>query len=512
MGKKKYAVCIAEYRSNCWRTKQRNYPENKMNLGEIINAIGPLKVDNFRDKSISQVFSDSREKFRDSIFIAVKGLSSDGALFAKDAVRSGAEAVVYETEIEDKNDNIVYIKVPNTRSIQSKIASMVYGNPSEKLKIAGVTGTNGKTSYAYIFRHILNHSGLRCAMLGTTEYDLGKRKFIPSRTTPDAVFLQRYFKEMVDCGVKYAVMEVSSHALALNRVDEVLFETAAFTNLSQDHLDFHKDMEDYAQTKSHLFSDHLKKGAAAALNRDDKYFDMMSKACASGYRTFSEKDGNADILIESVDYTGTGLSINYVFGGKRINIKTNLNGRFQAMNIAAAFLSANSMGCSVDEIVSSFEEPIHVPGRLEKIFSGEFSAFVDYAHSPDSLERTLKSIREFTNARIITVFGCGGNRDTEKRPVMGRIATELSDEVIITSDNPRNEDPAKIIADIRSGISKDNFAIEPDRKKAIACALEKAKSGDAVLIAGKGHEDYQEISGVKYPFSDAAEIKKILGI
>jgi UDP-N-acetylmuramoyl-L-alanyl-D-glutamate--2,6-diaminopimelate ligase len=483
-----------------------------MKLSEIITSLNILKIDNFTDRNITGVFSDSREKFQDSIFIAVKGLSSDGALFAEDAVKSGAVAVVYETEIPRMNGKITYIKVADTRIVQSEIASAVYGNPSQKLKLTGVTGTNGKTSFAYIFRHILNFNGSRCAMLGTTEYDLGKRKLVPARTTPDAVFLQRYFKEIVDNGIKNTVMEVSSHALALNRVEGVLFDSAAFTNLSMDHLDFHNGMDDYAETKSRLFSKHLKDGGVAVLNKDDQYYKIMSAACKDDCRTYSESDPSADLVLKNLSYSRDGLVLDYEYKGEPVCIKTNLNGRFQAMNIAAAFLCAAGAGVKVTDIVRSFESPIYVPGRMEKIYGNGFSVFVDYAHSPDSLERAIRTIREFTKGKITTVFGCGGNRDTEKRPLMGKIASELSDKVIVTSDNPRNEDPLLIISAIRNGVTGDNCLIEPDRRAAIAIAIETARTGDVVLIAGKGHEDYQEISGVKYPFSDSDEIKKITGI
>lgn len=482
-----------------------------MKLSRLISEIVTLEVENFKDTDVTHAFSDSREKFKNSVFIAVKGLTSDGASFAADAVESGACAVIYETEIERKFPNVTYIKVPDSRSVQSKVAGLVYGRPAEKLRLTGITGTNGKTSTAYIFRHILNSAGVRCGLLGTTEYDLGKRKFVPSRTTPDAVFLQRYLKEMTDNGLRQAVMEISSHALSLHRVEEVMFDCAVFTNLTQDHLDFHITMDEYAKAKTGLFSDHLKDTGSAVLNADDDRYEMIRASTDCEKLTYSVKKEDSEIYIKNVRYLKQGMEIDLTFFGESYTLGTNINGRFQSMNISAAVLAAHKAGIPIKKIIASFSLPVTVPGRLEKVYEGAYTVFIDYAHTPDALQRTLQTVREFTEGKIITVLGCGGNRDHEKRPIMGKIASELSDQVVVTSDNPRYEKPDVIIGEIVEGIKGSNFVTITDRLEATAKAISMAGDGDVVIIAGKGHENYQETDGVKYPYSDSNTVKNLTG-
>jgi len=482
-----------------------------MKLSVILNKIKYSDLKNFQDREIAHVISDSREKFKDSIFIAVKGLTSDGADFASDAVNSGAVAVIYETEIKKMLPGITYIKVENSRIIQSAVAGSVYSEPARKLNLTGITGTNGKTSTAYIYRHILQQNKIRCCLLGTTEYDLGRRYFIPSRTTPDAVFLQRYFKEIADSGIKHAVMEVSSHALSLNRVEDIMFDRAVFTNLTQDHLDFHKTMGEYADAKSTLFSKHLKQGGLSVINIDDPHSGIFINAAGYKVMTFSESGKAADLMIKKVSYYDEGMEIAYLCGNTEFAVKTNLNGRFQAFNSAAAILCALDLGLKAEDIVEAFKTPVYIPGRMEKVYDNKFQIIIDYAHTPDALERAIRTIREFKTGKLITVFGCGGNRDREKRPVMGRISSENSDLTIVTSDNPRDEDPDSIIKEITAGITSGSFEIESDRITAIKRSIELAEKGDVVLIAGKGHENYQEIKGVKYPYSDADVIKNLTG-
>ncbi|HQO09139.1 MAG TPA: UDP-N-acetylmuramoyl-L-alanyl-D-glutamate--2,6-diaminopimelate ligase [Clostridiales bacterium] len=481
-----------------------------MKLSVLLDRIKYSDVQNYKDQEIGHVISDSREKFRNSLFIAVKGLTSDGAEFASDAVNSGAVAVIYETEITKMLPGIVYIKVENARLIQSLAAGLVYGEPSKKINLTGITGTNGKTSSAYIYRHILNNNNIKCCLLGTTEYDLGKRIFTPVRTTPDAVFLQRYFKEIADSGAKHAVMEVSSHALSLNRVENISFDAAVFTNLTQDHLDFHHTMDEYANAKSSLFSKHLKKDGLSVINADDKYSGMMKRSAAYAVRTFAEKDNLADLKVKSIEYCPAGMEIIYQYGRTTFAVRTNITGRFQAMNIAGAILCALSAGLDTEDIIRAFKRPLFIPGRMEKVYEDNFSVIIDYAHTPDALERAINTIIEFKKGKLITVFGCGGNRDQEKRPLMGDISASLSDYTIITSDNPRDEDPEEIIKAIRSGIKNGKYEAISDRLEAIKKAIGIAGDDDIVLIAGKGHENYQEIKGVKYPFSDKTSVLNLL--
>ena len=479
-----------------------------MKLKEIIENIETLQVDNLSDIDIKHVISDSRENFKNSIFIAVKGFQSDGISFAKSAIENGAVAVVYESEIENKLDNVTYIKVRDARSIQSKIASLVYNSPAAKIKLVGVTGTNGKTSFAYIFRHITNYSKKKCCMIGTTEYDLGKRVFVPKRTTPDAVFLQRYLNEMVNSKCNMAVVEVSSHALTLNRVEELKFDISVYTNLTQDHLDFHNSIEEYADAKSLLFSDHTKKSGLTILNRDDAHYGLMKNRSLTEIQTYSMIRDNADLFIRNIEYLNNGMKITFKLSDQEYEFITNLTGDYQAYNIAAAILSAKNVGVNITDILNSFKEEINIPGRMEMIKDDNCKIFIDYAHTPDALERSLRGIENFVEKRIITVFGCGGNRDKDKRPQMGKIATEFSDHVIITTDNPRYEDQNEIINSILKGINKTNYEVIKDRKKAIITAIDQAEKGDVILIAGKGHETYQEISGVNYPFSDKKVVQE----
>ena len=479
-----------------------------MKLKELLANIEILQVDNFLDIEIKHVISDSRENFKDSIFIAVKGFQSDGVSFAKSAIEHGAVAVVYESEIDNKLDSIVYIKVKDARSIQSKIASLVYNTPSDHIQLIGATGTNGKTSFAYIFRHIVNHSKKKCCLIGTTEYDLGKRKFVPLRTTPDAVFLQRYLNEMVNSGCKMAVVEVSSHALSLKRVENIKFNISVYTNLSQDHLDFHKNIKDYANAKSLLFSDHTKSNGVTILNRDDDYFSLMKSKSISEVMTYSMIRDDSDLFIRKIEHLSDGMKISFKMLEQEFEMITNLTGDYQAYNIAAAILAANKTGVNIQDILAAFKQNISIPGRMEMIKDEKCKIFIDYAHSPDALERSLKSIKNFAEKRLITVFGCGGNRDKDKRPLMGKIATELSDHAIITSDNPRYEDQNIIISSILEGISTTNYEVIQDRKKAIIAAIDQAEEDDVILIAGKGHETYQEINGVNYPFSDKKVVEE----
>ena len=473
--------------------------------------MGDCEIFNFNETEIDSVTSVSKERLLKSVFVAVKGIEGDGADYATEAVINGAKAVIYETEIKNMMDGITYIKVPDSRKAQSIAASLVYSKPSEKLDLTAVTGTNGKTSFAYIYRHILNNCDKKCGMIGTVEYDLGKRCLVPERTTPDAVFLQRHLNEMVVSGLNYAVLEVSSHSLALKRVLQTQFDSAVFTNLSEEHLDFHKDMNEYAEVKSDLFRSYMKPEGVSIINIDDEYSDLFIKACSGKVRTYSSRSKNSDLYIAGIVRTGQGQIIDYVHSGRVFRVKTNLSGDFQAYNIAASILCALEKGILFDQIVSALIEPVIIPGRMETVYKNSFEVIIDYAHTPDALKNTIESVKKNKKGRIITVFGCGGNRDQAKRSVMGRIAEELSDKVIVTSDNPRFEDQISITDDIIRELATKKIKIENDRRNAIKAAIESAQENDVVIIAGKGHECYQEINGVKYPFSDKEEVLKITG-
>lgn len=345
-------------------------------------------------------------------------------------------------------------------------------------------------------------------MIGTTEYDLGKRVFVPQRTTPDAVFLQRYLNEMVSSKCKMAVVEVSSHALTLNRVENIQFDISVYTNLTQDRLDFHNTIDEYANAKSLLFSSHTKENGLIILNRDDEYYGLMKSKSLTEVQTYSMVRDDADLFVRNIEYLNNGMKITFKLHDQEHELFSNLMGDYQAYNIAAAILAAKSVGVKIIDILDSFREEINIPGRMEMIKDDNCKIFIDYAHTPDALERSLRSIENIVEKRLITVFGCGGNRDKDKRPQMGNIASEFSDHVIVTSDNPRYEDQNEIIASVIKGIKKTNYEVIKDRKKAIQAAIDLAEKGDVVLIAGKGHETYQEINGVNYPFSDKKVVQE----
>ena len=481
-----------------------------MKLSEIIANIKSEKIDNFKELNILNVSSDSREKLDNSIFVGVKGLSGDGAAFADQAIDNGASVVVYETEVESMQEGIVYLKVEDSRAIQSVLAAMVYGYPAKSLKTIAVTGTNGKTSFAYILRHILNFNNEKCGLLGTTEYDLGARIITPTHTTPDAVFVHRYLKEMVESGCSFLVMEVSSHALALGRVKGLKYDISVFTNLSQDHLDFHHNMDNYAYSKSHLFSDCSKKEGISILNADDSYSTYFSDKCIGLKKFYSVmKDKNADLLVEDFRYRERGLQIDFLYKGKTKIVSTNLFGDFQVYNVTAAILAALKLGFELEAISKALEQNVLIPGRLESIKTPKGSVFVDYAHTADALLKAICSLKGIPGKKITTIFGCGGDRDQSKRSEMGKVAVQNSHKVIITSDNPRFEDPALIIKDVVQDLNDfQNYTVLENRAEAILSVLENCTDEDIILIAGKGHETYQEIKGVKYPFSDKEVVLK----
>lgn len=479
-----------------------------MKLKEILKYLEPLELSNFRNIEIIDVVADSREEKINSIFMAVKGFSTDGAIYSDKAIENGCKCIIYESDIENKNDDIVYVKVLDSRKAQSIVSSVVYGNESdsEKLIKIGVTGTNGKTSVSYILRHILNNCNKKCAMLGTTEYDLGNRTITPTHTTPDSVYFNRYLKEMRESKCDYLVMEVSSHALMLNRIDNINFDVSIFTNISQDHFDFHKTMENYKNAKAILFNKLSREDGYSIINIDDEKGDFFVNNCVNNIKTIS-LGKSASLKVLSYHYDEKGLVIDFIIENDRaFRVKTNLRGDFQVYNVSSAILTALSLNFSTKEIIDSFDKEIIIPGRMESILDSKSNniVIIDYAHTPDALENIINSLnRSKKEKKLITIFGCGGDRDNDKRASMGKVATEKSEFTIITSDNPRNEEPNKIIEDIVKGIEekKSNYTVIEDREEAIKKTLENNRDS-IILIAGKGHETYQEIKGERYPFSD----------
>jgi len=461
---------------------------------------------------ISDVAFDSREVRAGTLFFCVTGEVSDGHDFAPRAVEAGAAALVVERELDLDVPQLV---VSDSRRAMAPIAARWFGDPSAELKMIGITGTNGKTTTAFLVRSILEQVGIGCGLLGTVARIVGGRTFDVERTTPEAIDLQRTFRQMVDAGDSGCVMEVSSHALILGRADAIHFDVAGFTNLTQDHLDFHSDMDDYFAAKRLLFvpsegGDGIVPDAGV-VNVDDAYGRQLvtdlQRAGAPPVVTFSAAGHLADLTAHDVSFDASGTRFTLHGRGPAREVKLRLPGHFNVENALAALASALALGIELDTIVEALAVAEPVPGRMEPIDEGQpFGVIVDYAHTPDSLENVLRAARRLTDGRLICAFGCGGDRDPLKRPLMGRAGAELSDVAIVTSDNPRSEDPEAIIAEVVDGIPEDRrdlVVVEPDRRRAIALAFERAEPGDLVVIAGKGHEQGQEFEGGrKIPFDD----------
>jgi UDP-N-acetylmuramoyl-L-alanyl-D-glutamate--2,6-diaminopimelate ligase len=497
-----------------------------MKLKALLEGLEIKKATFSLDMEVPGVAYDSRKVSKGDVFVAIKGEIFDGRDFIGDALGRGASAVVVEGDYPP--EDIPLITVHDGRAALACISANFYGRPSERLKMIGVTGTNGKTTTTYLIKSILEVEGGKVGLIGTINYMIGDKLFPAPHTTPEALEYQRLLSEMLEAGCAYAVSEVSSHALTQRRADCSMFDAAVFTNLTREHLDFHKDMESYYLAKKRLFTELLSKKGSAVINADDPYGGRLLSALETGGR-FSGLllsygiESRAALRAVNIEVSYNGLSFDMEHEGKSLGIKSALVGIPNVYNILSASGAAISMGISPEAIEEGIKNLSIVRGRFEAVEAGQdFLVVVDYAHTPDALERlidTAKILRAGYRGgceRIITVFGCGGDRDRGKRPEMGAIATSLSDFVIITDDNPRGEDPLSIIKDIEAGIRESNFISVPDRKEAIWEAVAMASSGDIVLIAGKGHEDYQEIKGIRHPFSDRLEaeraVRKKLGI
>ncbi|OGV40562.1 MAG: UDP-N-acetylmuramoyl-L-alanyl-D-glutamate--2,6-diaminopimelate ligase [Lentisphaerae bacterium GWF2_49_21] len=461
---------------------------------------------------VSSVTNDSRSVAPSSVFIAIQGSGKDGHDFIDSAIASGAKAVIHARDISSFKNGISYIKVSDSYSAYARLVECFYDFPSSKMKILGVTGTNGKTSSVYLLNSILTSAGLKCGIITTVCYEWPGHSEPAARTTPEASEIQSHFSKMYEAGCTHVIMEVSSHALHQNRIGSAKFAGAIFTNLTGDHLDYHKTMEFYYDAKKILFQDHLAVDAVAAINTDDPFgkrlfADLRSANCIR----FGRENCDAVIKINSISQLGTDFTLS--IEGRTFKISSPLIGEHNAYNICGVAIIAYKLGISPEIIQSTLEKSIAIPGRLEAFhFKDNVSIFVDYAHSDDALRRVLEALTKLKKKRIICVFGCGGDRDRTKRPRMGAVSAKFADRTIVTSDNPRSEDPKEIIAEIVKGIpSTANFATVPDRGEAIEKALNEAEPGDIVLIAGKGHEDYQEIKGVKHHFDDREEVRKLIG-
>ncbi|MGA9116141.1 MAG: UDP-N-acetylmuramoyl-L-alanyl-D-glutamate--2,6-diaminopimelate ligase, partial [Bacteroidota bacterium] len=471
-----------------------------------------------REIAVRRVQYDSRKVQSGDLFVAIRGGRTDGHRFAGEAVGAGAVGVVLEedTLVPDAlflHTGAVKIVVPDARAALAVLAGNYFGHPSRGLRMAGVTGTNGKTTTTCLVRAILEAAGECTGCVGTLGYAAGGDVLPATHTTPEAPELQEVLYRMAAAGCTAAVMEVSSHALALQRVEGIGFEAAVFTNLTRDHLDFHLTMEAYGAAKQSLFR-RLEPEATAVINADDPAGESMVEGARCRVLRYGFGAG-ADVRAEEPDLGLEGTACTIRHAGAAHRITSSLIGRFNAGNILAAFAAGIALGVAPEAIREGIRSVPSVRGRMERIPApAGWTAVVDYAHTPDALENVLGTLRGLAprgRGRIITVFGCGGDRDRGKRPAMGRIAARLSDRVVVTSDNPRTEDPAAIIGDILAGIPEEtNLRVEPDRRAAIREALAGAAGGDVVLIAGKGHEQYQAVGERTHPFDDRREVERFI--
>jgi UDP-N-acetylmuramoyl-L-alanyl-D-glutamate--2,6-diaminopimelate ligase len=491
-----------------------------MMLNELIQGLPIKNIHGKTDAEIRGVTQDSRRVAPGFLFVAVPGNEQNGHLFIPDAVKKGAAAVML-SESPDLSLSVPQIEVKDSRSALADVAARFYGEPSMKMKIVGITGTNGKTTLTYLLESILKEAGRNPAVLGTINYRYGGKIFPAANTTPESVDLQKLFSEMVSDGVTDVVMEVSSHALALNRVRGVHFDVGVFTNLSQDHLDFHEDIEDYFQAKLRLFCEFLpesrKKEKSAVVNMEDERGEEIVLLKDDSVRQVRVAlTGPYEISCRSFHLSEEGIRAEVMLGSKILSIRSALMGQFNLENILCAIGVADGLGIPEEAVIRGIENLKSVPGRLEKIQNDRgILAFVDYAHTPEALARVGESLRKMTRGRMITVFGCGGDRDRSKRALMGCEAARMSDWLIVTSDNPRTENPETIIDEIIPGIesvgfSKERFCRISSREEALKKAVEIARRGDLILVAGKGHEDYQIVGKQKSHFSDREILKRLL--
>lgn len=477
-----------------------------MIITELLKRIPVLEIHGDDAREVSELVFDSRKITENSLYVAVRGTVADGHSYIASSVEKGAKAVVCEEFPETMDGNVTYIKVKDSSKTLGHLASNFYGNPSQKLKLIGVTGTNGKTSVSTLLFDVFQNLGYDSALLSTVEIRIADQIIPATHTTPDVITINKILAQAVEKGCEFAFMEVSSHGIAQNRIEGLHFKIAGFTNLTHDHLDYHKTFDEYLKTKKRFF-DGLEDNAVAITNVDDKNGMVMLQNTKAKKKSYALKT-MADYHGKSLEIDFNGMLLN--FNGKEF--WTTLTGRFNVYNLLLVFGIASELGFEQDEILQAISKLKRVSGRFETFKSdGGIFFIVDYAHTPDALENILDSINDIRtkNERLITVFGCGGDRDHSKRPEMGNIATRKSTLAIITSDNPRTEDPAQIIKEIEAGVESQNFSKYtsiPDRREAIKMAIKFAEPKDIVLVAGKGHETYQDMNGVKHHFDDKETI------
>lgn len=466
-----------------------------MKLETLLAGVETLELHADLQVEIGDVSYDSRHTKPGDIFVAIRGFESDGHKFIGAAVKAGAAVILCE---EAPQENVPYILVHNARLALALVSKNYFGNPADEMKVVGITGTNGKTTTTILMKHILEDvCGAKVGLIGTIQNMIGDEVVPTEHTTPESYELQKLFREMADQGCKYVVMEVSSHSLALDRVAGVRFAVAVFTNLTQDHLDFHKTMEEYAGAKAKLFE----RCDKAAVNLDDEWGGYMAERCRCPVFTYSETKLEADLVAKDIRLSPSNVKFCALAMNSLERVTLEIPGRFSVYNAMSVISACLLLELPLNKICQSLGTAKGVKGRVEVVPTPEdFTILIDYAHTPDALENVLKSMREVTSGRLVAVFGCGGDRDKTKRPIMGNIATSLADFSIITSDNPRTEAPGDIISDILVGVKvpKNRYKIVEDRVAAICWAIDNHQSGDVIILAGKGHENYQIVGKEKH--------------
>ncbi len=469
-----------------------------MNLKELLPELN-------KDVEITGLTNDSREVRAGDCFVCINGAETDGHNFAEKALENGASVILCERDLGLKNQVII----KDTKKAFPAMAQKFYGNPKDKLKIIGVTGTNGKTSETYLIKSVLEELGHKTGLIGTINNIIGSEVLPSKNTTPSPLELAKLFRKMVDAGCEYCVMEVSSHALSQGRVEGIDFAAACFTNLTQDHLDYHKTMENYLAAKKKLFFNTQK----AILNFDDKYFNELKKDLPCEIITYSANSNEADFSAKSINFKPRGVDYEIVGDNLIAHIKMAIPGKFTVYNSLAAAVTVHSLGYGIEEIASALKNVKGVKGRAEIVETNTpYTIVIDYAHTPDGLYNILTTFKDCPKNRLITVFGCGGDRDKGKRPIMGEIAAHNSDLVIVTSDNPRSEEPLSIIKEIIGGMkhSATPYKIVVNRGEAIKYAMDNAKPGDIIVLAGKGHETYQILDYGTIHLDEREIIKDVL--
>lgn len=479
-----------------------------MKLKTLVHDLN-IQIKGKKEIDITGISSHSKQVAPGNLFIARKGLTTDGQLFIEEALQGGAIAIL--TDLYNPFLEVTQLITPDPKELEAEIAKRFYKDPSSSLFLVGITGTNGKTTTSYLIRHLIEEKKGDCGLIGTIESLVGDHRFPSSLTTPDSITINKYLSEMVRFGCKSSVMEVTSHALIQQRVDGVEFDIAVFTNLSQDHLDYHQNMGSYAQAKALLFKQ-LTDFTTAVVNIDDSYAATMVKQTRGKIFSYGLENPKADLIAKEIKLSPEGISFMAQYQEQNEFIQFSLIGRFNVYNCLAAIAVALVKGMTLKEIGKKLKTFKTVAGRLEKVSNAKhLHVYVDFAHTDKALENVLLTLKEFKKGKIITVFGCGGDRDKDKRPKMARVVEKYSDEMILTSDNPRSEDPHQIIKEMTQGLSKkEGFFVEVDRKKAIEKALLLANKEDIVLIAGRGHEQMQIFKDKAIPFSDKEVVEQYL--